>query len=120
MNKSAVFEAEPGLTSIFEERAEHLSADELRAWTAEGDRDRGLLRKLTGPGAKLLSGPRGSGKSTLLRRAYFDLTDDDHALAVYVNFSQSLALEPLFHKQANALQIFRQWVIYKIVVGVHD
>lgn len=120
MSKAMIFRAEPGLTSIFEERAEHLSAEELRAWTAEADRDRGLLRKLTGPGAKLLSGPRGSGKSTLLRRAYFDLTDDSHALAVYVNFSKSLALEPLFHKQANALQIFRQWVIYKLVIGVSE
>lgn len=39
------------------------------------------------------------------------------AVPVYVNFSRSLALEPLFHHQADALQIFRQWVIYKIITG---
>ena len=32
----------------------------------------------------------------------------------------SLALEPLFHNHANALQIFRQWVLFKIVVGIAD
>src|SRR5208337_2477274 len=88
--------------------------------SGETDRDRALLTKLKGSGAKLLSGPRGSGKSTLLRKAYFALLDEEQALPVYVNFSRSLALEPLFHRQANALQIFRQWVLYKIITGVKD
>lgn len=39
-------------------------------------------------------------------------------LGVYVNYSRSLALEPLFHTRANALQLFRQWVLMKIVEGV--
>jgi hypothetical protein len=121
MGKHSVQEqADPGLTSIFEERAENLSREELWAWTAEGERDKGLLKKLKGPGAKLLSGPRGSGKSTLLRKAFFELIEEGQALPVYVNFSRSLALEPLFHKQANALQLFRQWVVYRITVGVSD
>jgi hypothetical protein len=108
------------LTSIFEERAENLSPEELSKWSAETDRDRELLVKLKGSGAKLLSGPRGSGKSTLLRKAYFSLLDEGQALPAYVNFSRSLALEPLFHRQANAVQIFQQWVIYKIIAGVRD
>jgi predicted AAA+ superfamily ATPase len=61
-------DSEAALAAIFEERAENLSRDELRRWSGETDRDRGLLAKLKGPGAKLLSGPRGSGKSTLLRK----------------------------------------------------
>jgi hypothetical protein len=39
---------------------------------------------------------------------------------VYVNYARSLALEPLFHHNANALAIFRQWVLMKIVVGVRE
>jgi len=106
------------LTSVFEERAENLSKENLEAWTAETPRDRALLAKLRGTGAKLLIGPRGSGKSTLLRKAYFALLDEGKHLAAYVNYSRSLALEPLFHKQANALAIFRQWVLYNIVRAV--
>lgn len=108
------------LTAIFEERAENLNRDELRRWSAETSRDKALLVKLKGSGAKLLSGPRGSGKSTLLRKAYFSLLDEGQALPLYVNFSRSLALEPLFYRQANAAQIFQQWVIHKIVAGVYE
>lgn len=104
------------LMSVFEERAENLSWDELKNWTALTPHDEGNLEKLSGPGAKLLIGPRGSGKSTLMRSAYFRLFSGD-VLPVYVNYARSLALEPLFHSQANALQIFRQWLLCKIVVG---
>ena len=41
-------------------------------------------------------------------------------LPVYVNYARSLALEPLFHHNANALALFRQWVLMKVVVGVSD
>lgn len=108
------------LASVFEERAENLSKRELSEWTTETPRDREILSKLKGPGAKLLSGPRGSGKSTLLRRAYYDLLDSDVALAGYVNYARSLPLEPLFHKKANAHELFRQWVLNKIIYGIAD
>jgi hypothetical protein len=108
------------LTAVFEERAENLSQDELWKWSAETDRDRALLVKLKGSGTKLLSGPRGSGKSTLLRKAYFALLDDGQALPAYVNFSRSLALEPLFHTNANAPQVFQQWLIRKMIAGVWE
>ena len=78
------------------------------------------MQALVGPGAKLLIGPRGSGKSTLLRSAYYDLLERKAALPVYVNFSRSLALEPLFHTHSNALQLFRQWIVYKIIWGVRE
>ena len=105
------------LASVFEERAEHLSKAELESWTTYTAKDEAIVKKLMGPGAKLLIGPRGSGKSTLLRTAYFRSVADEEIFAVYVNYSKSLALEPLFHKQANALQLFRQWLVMKIIVG---
>lgn len=102
----------------FEVRAENLSDQELQAWSVLSDAETQVLRKLTGPGAKLISGPRGSGKSTLLRLAYFDLVASRAALPVYVNFSRALALEPLFHSHADAVRWFRFWVLAKIVDGV--
>ncbi len=106
------------LASAFEERAENLSKRELTEWTQETPRGREILTKLKGPGAKLVSGPRGCGKSTYLRRAYFELLDGAEVLPAYINYAKSLALEPLFHHRANALQVFRQWLLAKIVVGL--
>ena len=92
----------------------------MQAWTVLSDAEKQVIRKLCGPGAKLISGPRGSGKSTLLRLAYFELLRSKAALPVYVNFSKALALEPLFHTHADALKWFRLWVLSKIVDGVGD
>lgn len=108
------------LASVFEERAEHLSQDELLRWTVQTPNDRLVLAKLKGPGAKLLTGPRGCGKSSFLKRAYFDLQNRGDVLVAYVNYARSLALEPLFHRNANALAHFRQWVLSKIVIGIGD
>lgn len=104
--------------NVFEERAENLSREELQSWTFLSSHERAILKKLTGPGAKLISGPRGSGKSTLLRHAYYDLLQSKTALPIYVNYSRALALEPLFHSHANAQQIFRQWVLAKLLLGI--
>lgn len=106
--------------SLFEERAEYLSSEELHAWTTRTDRDDQILDKLTGPGPKLLIGPRGSGKSTYLRLAYYRLLESKQALPVYVNYAKSLALEPNFHRNANALSMFRQWVLARIVVAISE
>ncbi|WP_421575619.1 hypothetical protein [Stenotrophomonas maltophilia] len=100
--------------NIFEERAENLSKDELAVWTTLTGKDELNIRKLKGAGAKLLIGPRGCGKSTMMRKAYFELLSERTAFPVYVNYSRSLALEPLFHSNANAVLIFRQWVLCKI------
>jgi hypothetical protein len=101
-------------SNVFEERAENLSKDELSFWTTLTSKDQLNIKKLKGAGAKLLIGPRGCGKSTLMRKAYFDLLAERTAFPVYVNYSRSLALEPLFHSNANAVLIFRQWVLCKI------
>lgn len=106
---------ELALANVFEERAEFLSRGDLKQWTEITPDSKKVLAKLKAPGAKLLTGPRGSGKSTLLRAAYFDLLDGEQVLPVYVNYARSLALEPLFHHNANALAVFRQWVLMKIV-----
>ncbi|WP_186041015.1 hypothetical protein [Burkholderia gladioli] len=106
--------------SVFEERAENLTQSELQDWTVLSQAEQQVLRKLTGPGAKLISGPRGSGKSTLLRTAFFQLVLDRTALPVYVNYSKALALEPLFHSHADAVMLFRQWVLAKILLGVRE
>ncbi|MFM0192125.1 hypothetical protein PQQ65_03455 [Paraburkholderia strydomiana] len=100
--------------NIFEERAENLSKEELSDWTMLTQKDKVSIRKLKGPGAKLLIGPRGCGKSTLMRVAYFQLLAENSAFPIYVNYSRSMALEPLFHTNANAPLIFRQWVLCKI------
>lgn len=108
------------LISIFEQRAEYLSQSELETWTRLSLAEQQVLNKLKGPGAKLLSGPRGSGKSTLLRRAYFELCREKTAIPIYVNYARALALEPLFHTRANALELFRQWVFAKLLLGVNE
>ncbi|MYM70153.1 hypothetical protein GTP45_25600 [Pseudoduganella sp. FT55W] len=104
----------------FEERAERLSKDELTQWTAQSEFDRNILDKVKGNGVKLLLGPRGSGKSTLFRVAYFELLAQEKCLPVYINYSQSLALEPLFHNTTNATKIFRQWVLHKVRAAVGE
>ena len=108
------------IASVFEERAEHLSFNELDKWTVESSQDSKIMDKLIGPGAKLLSGPRGSGKSSYLRRAYFHMLNEGKSLPSYVNFSKSLALEPIFHRRTDASIVFRQWVVAKILVGFID
>lgn len=107
-------------TNIYEERAEHLSQRELTDWTVLSNAEKQIIQKLTGAGAKLISGPRGSGKSTLLRIAYFTLIESRTALPVYVNYSKALALEPLFHSRSDALQLFRQWVLAKILLSLRE
>lgn len=104
--------------NIFEERAENLTKNELLGWSAEMPHDRAVIEKLKSGGAMLLSGPRGSGKSTLLKRAYFELLDASVGLPIYVNYARSLALEPIFHQRADALQLFRQWLVAKVIDGV--
>ena len=110
----------PVPSNIYEERAEHLSQSELTDWTVLSNAEKQIVRKLIGTGAKLISGPRGSGKSTLLRIAYFTLIETRKALPVYVNYSRALALEPLFHSRSDALQLFRQWVLSKILVSLRE
>lgn len=106
-----------GFAGAFEERAEYLTREQLRSLVVETPSDAKILKKLTGPGAKLLTGPRGCGKSTHMRRAYYQLIEGRSAFPVYVNYAKALAIEPLFHKAPNAHEIFRQWLLLKVLVG---
>jgi hypothetical protein len=108
-----------GLAPIFTLRAEDLSEEELEKWTGKVENDDAILTRLKGAGAKVLVGPRGSGKSNYLRRAYFELRRQRRCMVAYINFSSHLALEPLMLGNPRALEYFRQWLTYKIIVGVH-
>lgn len=112
--------ADTDLDALFTLRAEDLSEDDLRRLTAQVPGDEAILRRLTGPGPKLLKGPRGSGKSNYLKRAYFQLHASDNVLVAYINYSQHLALEPLMLRSERALEYFRQWLIYKIIIALAE
>ncbi|MGE4531589.1 MAG: ATP-binding protein [Acidithiobacillus sp.] len=104
--------------NVFEQRAEYLSVEELEGWTKLTSREEGVVKKLMGPGAKLLVGPRGCGKSTLMRLAYFRLIESKESIPVYVNYARSLALEPFFHSRSDAIKVFRKWVVAKVLAGL--
>jgi hypothetical protein len=107
--------AQVDLDALYTLRAEDLSEADLERLTAEVPGDESILRRLTGPGPKLLKGPRGSGKSNYLKRAYFKLHGRENVLVAYINYSQHLALEPLMLRSERALEYFRQWLVYKII-----
>lgn len=109
-----------GQDLVFEERAENLTKANLLKWTVLSDAEKSIVKKLVGPGAKLLSGPRGSGKSTLLRVAFYEAARGKSAFAVYVNYAKALATEPLFHSHADAAILFRQWVLAKILLSIPE
>ena len=108
------------LASLYTLRAEDLTAEELEQWTGFVPEDQSILRRLMGPGPKLLKGPRGSGKSNYLKRAYYKLSERGTVLVAYINYSQHLALEPLMLRSERALEYFRQWLVYKVVIGVRE
>ncbi|MFC5940465.1 AAA family ATPase [Micromonospora harpali] len=109
-----------GTGSIFEERAENLTRGQLESWTTLSSRESKVVAKLKGTGAKLLIGPRGSGKSTLMLLAYYQLLDNNEVLPVYVNYAKHLAVEPIFKTRPDATELFRQWVLAKVVLGLHE
>lgn len=120
--REAEQQLEERLASNF--RAEDLSKADLRELTVMSHREQDIVRSLEASGQRLLIGPRGSGKSTYLRLAYFGALDGDRTLPVYVNYSKSISLEPSFRTTAQALPLFRQWILSQIVTGaaatLHD
>ncbi|GAA1554373.1 hypothetical protein [Kribbella lupini] len=108
------------LEALYTLRAEDLTQEDLERLTATVPGDESVLRRLMGPGPKLLKGPRGSGKSNYLKRAYYKLLERDNVLVAYINYSQHLALEPLMLRSERALEHFRQWLVYKIILGLAE
>lgn len=108
------------LEALYTLRAEDLTPEELKLWTGFVPEDESILRRLTGPGPKLLKGPRGSGKSNYLKRAYYSLLERRTVLVAYINYSQHLALEPLMLRSERALEYFRQWLVYKVILALDE
>lgn len=105
----------------FEERADQLSLQTIEDTLVDGELFKNARRKLLGPGAKLLVGPRGTGKTHVMRYAYRHTIKTPSApLGLYANFSHYLNLEPLLKKSPDALQRFHSWVIAKLLLSCFD
>jgi len=107
---------------IFIEQAEFLSTLNLVSWSAEHPRENLILKKLCGPGAHLITGPRGCGKTTLLLKAFKKTIYNrkTSSFPIYVNYKLSLKLEPLYSETTNAVYWFNQWLIAKIYEGLYE
>lgn len=106
---------------LYEERADHLELETFPSNTALTDDSEDWIRSLTGPGAKLLVGPRGCGKTHLMRFAFTQcIAELDHPLAVYTNLNRYYTLEPLLRRRPDAMSMFYVWVLANIVVGLHE
>lgn len=104
---------------LFEERADHLELDLVGEFTELGEEAEGWVTSLTGPGAKLLVGPRGCGKTHLMRYAYLQcIRCDANPLGVYANFNRYYRLEPLLRKRGEAISLFYSWVLANTVLGI--
>jgi hypothetical protein len=106
---------------IFTEQAEFLSTKNLVNWSADHPKEGLILKKLSGPGSHLITGPRGCGKTTLLLKAYQKTIKNKQSgtFPVYVNYKLSLKLEPLYSGTTNAVYWFNQWLIAKIYEGLY-
>jgi len=109
-------------TNLFVEQAEYLESAHFVEWTTAHPNEEVIQSKLIQSGAKLITGPRGCGKTTLLKKAYSEmLSNPKHrTLPVYVNYKSTLRLEPLYQTNANGNFWFNQWLIIKILLGLHD
>jgi len=105
----------------FIEQAEYISDTAFKKWTIPHQNEVVIIKKLTQGGAKLITGPRGCGKTTLMLNAYNKLIGSSKAasLPIYVNFKSSLKLEPLYRNTTNAAYWFNQWLLLKVLHGLH-
>lgn len=113
------FEAE----KEFEERSDNIDKSDLAIWNIENEHFLGIQRKLKGPGAKLLVGPRGTGKTHQMRIVYQECVEKAAAkttpVCIFTSFGKYYYLEPLLGKAPNAIQIFHAWALCKITDGVY-
>ncbi|WP_409421329.1 hypothetical protein ABHF91_16530 [Pseudaeromonas sp. ZJS20] len=101
----------------FIEQAEYIDTESFAELTIDHPDEDGILRKLMGGGAKLLTGPRGCGKSTLMLKAYHKMLNSEpmQVLPVYVNFKLALKVEPLYSRGSNAPFWFKGWLTLKVI-----
>jgi ABC-type lipoprotein export system ATPase subunit len=103
--------------SGFEERADQIDDAVLRDGTVKNDHFDRIGDALESRGLVLLQGPRGCGKTHLMRYTALQCREDEtRPLAVYVSFNRYLRLEPLLHRNADAIVAFQAWVLANIVV----
>jgi hypothetical protein len=118
---SLTFDEELEVAQQYEERADHLELDTFPKNTALTGDSEDWIRSLTGPGAKLLVGPRGCGKTHLMRFAFTQcIANPDLPLAVYINLNRYYTLEPLLRRRPDAMSTFYVWVLANIVVGFYE
>jgi hypothetical protein len=99
----------------FEERADHLTENELLEVTATSEFFSNIERALISKGTKLVVGPRGSGKTHLMRYTYTKCKRDKSLpFCIYISFNKYLRLEPLLNEKPDATDLFRSWVLAKI------
>ena len=80
---SLTLDEEREVEQQYEERADHLELAAFPSSTALTNDAEEWIHSLTGPGAKLLVGPRGCGKTHLMRFAFTRcMADPDLPLAV--------------------------------------
>lgn len=105
---------------VFTEQAEYLSEKDLNSWNAEHPHEEFIIGKLSGGGAKLISGPRGCGKTTLMRKSLYQVLRDQYTtyFSAYVNFKLSIKMEPLYIQKPYASSRFKMWMIAKIYLGI--
>jgi len=101
----------------FEERADQIDESVLRDGTVKNDHFDRIEEALVARGLVLLQGPRGCGKTHLMRYTALRCREDDtRPLAIYVSFNRYLRLEPLLHRNADAIVAFQAWVLANILV----
>lgn len=105
--------------AVFVEQAEYINKADFGRWVVDHPQEESIIKKLTSPGAKLLTGPRGCGKTTLLLKALHEATSKN-VFAIYVNYKTSLKMEPLYRKSVNAPFWFLQWMLLKIYEGTYE
>jgi archaellum biogenesis ATPase FlaH len=105
----------------FIEQAEFIKKEDFLSNVASHPNENEILKKLKGIGAKLVSGPRGCGKTTLLLKAYYELLENDtNVLPVYVNYKNSLRIEPIYKNDVKATYVFKKWLILNIFLKMQE
>jgi hypothetical protein len=105
----------------FEERADHVGEEVIRAGTATGDHFDDVVRHLVARGLVLLVGPRGCGKTHLMRYAWLKCIEDKtKPFCIYTSLNRYLSLEPWSQTRTDAKGLFHSWVLARILTAAQE